>query len=634
VRPARPAANLDNLVRHLMDPVDRDSFMRVHKDRRFEPHESGGWATLPFMSDAPTPFTTVPGDKETPFRFAVADLRFSDGTVIPVPESGVLLFVGPNNAGKSAALRDLVARLTTPAHNRAVTPVVAAVGLTRQGTAEDLQKWLESNAFRVERPQTPTEKALFYQRPNANQQWDALSLEWQNSPESFPNAAPFFVFYASAEQRLGLVGGAGVYDPMVDAPSNPLQVLFANPELERSVSMTCYEAFGTGLTLARVWGSSLQLHLGETSEKPSIPPSSSYIQALQAMPLLQEQGDGMRSFMGLMLAIVTAQFPIIVVDEPEAFLHPPQARLLGRKLATDTPENTQVFVATHDTEILQGLLAPRDANVTVVRLVREGAVNRTSVLRPEELREIWKDPLLRYSNVLDGLFHRGVIVSESDADSRYYSAILDAKRERDSESPHDLLFTQSGGKDRLPVVIGALRALAIPVAAVADFDVLRDEQLLKRIVEGLGGTWSLFKTDWEVLSAAAGQLGSAPLLSSVKSEVKACLDREPGPNLSRDAAETIRSITKLNDSWTRLKSGGISAIPQGDASARTKALLDALAEIGLFVVEVGELERWEPDLAGHGPSWVGAAIQAGRHEQPGSATEKFVARLSAFFDRA
>jgi hypothetical protein len=585
-------------------------------------------------SDAPVPTDLPPADGESAFRFGVSEVTFSDGTTVSLPESGVLLLVGPNNAGKSAALRDVVALITVLSHNRQPTRVVTGVGVSRDGTAEDFQAWLEANAFSVERPENPARTVLYYQRPSANQPWNVLRQEWDSESETFPNAAPFFVFYASAEQRLGLVGAAGTYDPMVEAPSQPLQALFANLELERSLSTTCFEAFGTGLTLARVWGSNLRLHLGETSEEVTIPASAGYIQALQGMPLLQEQGDGMRSFMGLMLAIVTAQFPVIVVDEPEAFLHPPQARLLGRKLATDTPEGTQVFVATHDSEILQGLLAPPGASVTVVRLVRDGTVNKASVLRPEELREIWKDPLLRYSNVLDGLFHRGVIVSESDADSRYYSAVLDAKRERGAEAPHDLLFTQSGGKDRLPVVVGALKALDIPVATIADFDVLRDEQLLKRIVEGMGGDWSRFKPDWEVLSGAAAQLGAAPLLASVRSGIKARLEREPGPNLSRDAAEAIRSMTKVDDSWTRLKRGGLSMIPQGDASARAKDLIHGLAEIGLFVVDVGELERWEPDIGGHGPSWVGAAIQAGRHDSPGSTTENFVDRVSGFFDRA
>ena len=36
------------------------------------------------------------------------------------------------------------------------------------------------------------------------------------------------------------------------------------------------------------------------------------------MTPVQSQGDGVKSFIGLMLALVSAQYPVIVVDEPEA----------------------------------------------------------------------------------------------------------------------------------------------------------------------------------------------------------------------------------------------------------------------------------------------------------------------------
>jgi hypothetical protein len=253
------------------------------------------------------------------------------------------------------------------------------------------------------------------------------------------------------------------------------------------------------------------------------------------------------------------------------------------------------------------------------------------VLRPSELREIWKDPLLRYSNVLDGLFHTGVVVSEGDADSRYYSAVLDAKRERDAEPPHDLLFTQSGGKARLPVIIRALRALKIPVAAIADFDVLSDQVLLRRIVEDLGGDWSKLQASWRALDGSVRHLGAAPSVVTLRATLKEVLDNEEGPNLSRSASRAIREETRLDDSWSRLKDGGLAIVPQGEASAHAKSLIDALGSVGLFVVDVGELERWETDLAGHGPSFVSAAIEAGRHDAPGSATEGFVERVASFF---
>jgi AAA domain, putative AbiEii toxin, Type IV TA system len=262
-------------------------------------------------------------------------------------------------------------------------------------------------------------------------------------------------------------------------------------KLEDHMSRICREAFDQPLTLSRVMGAPLSLHVGSVAIAPSVVPTEEYIEALRSLPRLEEQGDGMKSFLGLMLAIITSQFPIVLVDEPEAFLHPPQARMLGRRLASEPQEGTQVVVATHDVHILQGLLDAPDREVTVARIVRTGDVNRLSVLSPDDLRGLWQDPLLKYSAVLEGLFHRGVVVSESDSDSRFYAAVLDEAGGDEIRRPHDLHFTQAGGKQRLHTVIAALRAVDVPVAAIADFDALREQSDLEKIVEALGGTWEL-----------------------------------------------------------------------------------------------------------------------------------------------
>lgn len=144
------------------------------------------------------------------------------------------------------------------------------------------------------------------------------------------------------------------------------------------------------------------------------------------------------------------------LDEPEAFLHPPQARLLGRSLGRLTKNGRQVICATHSSAVVHGLLQDSTHNVTVVRLQRQGDVNRASVLGHDAIRDLWNDTLLRHSNVLDGLFHRGVVVSESDSDSRFFSACLEECLEREELPASDLLFTQSGGKQRLRKVITAL----------------------------------------------------------------------------------------------------------------------------------------------------------------------------------
>jgi ABC-type cobalamin/Fe3+-siderophores transport system ATPase subunit len=562
-----------------------------------------------------------------PFGFRYSRIVISDGTTVELPADGVVVFVGPNNAGKSAALRELHQFLTTQPGLPHGRKVLTDITVSPEGTPDELIEWLENHSFILER-----HDGRHYRRPNAVVADHQARSEWGQAPW-LPTLHAYFVFFGAADNRLGLLGGASAYNPVDEGPQQPMQVLFARPEIERRLSETAFEAFGTKLTLSRIFGANLDLYVGEIDIAPTVVPTREYIEAIQALPMLQGQGDGMRSFMGLMLALTTSQFRVIIVDEPEAFLHPPQARLLGRKLATEAPQGTQVIVATHSLDVLQGLLTPAGANVTVVRLVRDGDVNRTSVLEPDELREIWNDPLLRYSNVLEGLFHKGVVLSESDSDSRYYAAVLDGIRDEQALPPHDLLFAQSGGKHRFPLVIRALRAVSVPVAVVADFDVLREEPLLRQIAVALEGDWEQIRPLWNPVAAAISAMGNAPTLVTAREAVTEVLNAAEGSRLSRDDAQAIRDATRVDDGWGRVKQGGLAMLPQGETSERAALLLNALSELGLFVVPVGELERWATDVGRHGPAWVSEALERNRHVENAEAPREFVTRVTDFFAR-
>lgn len=295
------------------------------------------------------------------------------------------------------------------------------------------------------------------------------------------------------------------------------------------------------------------------------------------------------------------------------------------------PAGTQIFVATHSIDVLQGLLDPQGTHVTVVRLTRQANVNPAAVLPPEQVREFWRDPLLRYSNVLDGLFHRGVVLCESDSDAQFYSAALDARLEQRDHPPHDLHFTHCGGKQRMPTVVAALRAVAVPVAVVADFDVLRERLLLERLLGDLGGVWEEVEGDWNVVRAAIDEMGSRPLITAVREDLEriATEAAERGARLTRDDADRIRNATRIDDGWDRAKRGGKGVLPGGDASQRCNNLLASLAGVGLFVVDVGELERWVPAIGGHGPSWVTEVLTAGLHATS-AAPGEFIERVQSY----
>lgn len=84
---------------------------------------------------------------------------------------------------------------------------------------------------------------------------------------------------------------------------------------------------------------------------------------------------------------------MFLVDEPEAFLHPPQARVLGENFSSLLGER-QAFISTHSIEFIKGLLSTNQARVKIIRLERDGEKNPVHYLQPEDLKAIWTDPLI------------------------------------------------------------------------------------------------------------------------------------------------------------------------------------------------------------------------------------------------
>ena len=82
----------------------------------------------------------------------------------------------------------------------------------------------------------------------------------------------------------------------------------------------------------------------------------------------------MRSFVGCILEAFLLPHFLVLVDEPEAFLHPQNARVLGQMLASEKPKNRQLFLATHSVHLLLGLLDSPSGKIRVVRIQRDTAI--------------------------------------------------------------------------------------------------------------------------------------------------------------------------------------------------------------------------------------------------------------------
>ena len=72
-----------------------------------------------------------------------------------------------------------------------------------------------------------------------------------------------------------------------------------------------------------------------------------YEKVLETYKQVQDQGDGIKSFTGILLYLMLDYYSIFLIDEPESFLHPPQANIMGRIIGETLSDNQQAFISTH-----------------------------------------------------------------------------------------------------------------------------------------------------------------------------------------------------------------------------------------------------------------------------------------------
>ena len=180
-----------------------------------------------------------------------------------------------------------------------------------------------------------------------------------------------------------------------------------------------------------------------------------------------------------------------------------------------------------------------------------------------------RNPLLRSTGVLSGLFYEFVVVTESDADRAFYQEVNERLlRFKPEWGIPNCLFINAQNKQTVHTVIRPLRQLGIPAAGIVDVDALKDG----------GMTWTNLLSGANVPTIAHGSL------ATLRSALKQAMDNT-GKDMKRD--------------------GGVAILQKADREAALN-LLTQLREYGIFVVPGGELESWLKQLSasGHGPGWL------------------------------
>lgn len=542
------------------------------------------------------------------FGFQVDSVTLRSGDAFALTPGGVTAIVGANNAGKSTVLRDLVTLLAQrPGAPRPELKSIRDVTLAKSGAGKDVIAWLGSHYPLV------SQGAHFgFSHNSGVHVVQNVVQAWEQGVSGVGQLSNLFAFYGDAQGRFGITGSVEMRNSVDDPPVHPVHHLQDSPEKLAELSRVSKRIFGEELTLDTL-AKLIRLRVGTIGlDAPPVDAvTTEYRQAMADLVPLDDQGDGMRSLMGLLLPLVSATYPLIVIDEPEAFLHPPQAHALGRELGAIASRGAvQVLVATHDRSFLTGLLES-GVDVSVARLTRKGAEVRAHQLDSSDLKTLWTDPVLRYSNVLDGLFHRLVVLAEAEGDCNYLAAALECPGGPVTGIPrNEILFVPTGGKDGMPKAAKALRSVKVPVVAAPDLDILDDGPKLRTLVEALGHEWTdeMAKSYATATSDMRGRAEPAQV-GHVLDAISAALENRRAEPYTNELRDQVKANLRAGASpWVAVKDHGMSAF-KGQARSACNALIAALEERSVVPVLDGTLESLAPEVTVRkGSGWLPVAF--------------------------
>jgi hypothetical protein len=371
----------------------------------------------------------------------------------------------------------------------------------------------------------------------------------------------YFTAYWSGRDRFGLASDQQLTD-LQTKPQTHLNVLFRDDPLRAEVRKLVHEAFGLHFVLDPTNPGQVRMRLSTSPPNdPKLERSlddAAIAYHAQTIPL-SEQSDGVQSYVGLVAALVSVPMRLILIDEPEAFLHPPLARRLGAAVADIAHQRgATVFAATHSPAFLRGCVESA-ADTSIVRLTYERQANQGTarVLTTSELRPLLAEPLLRSSRALEGLFHRAVVVTESDADRAFYDEVNRRLVAVDRGLP-DAQFINAQNWQTEARIVGPLRRLGVPAAAIVDIDAFWEP-----------------KSAWAALYRAVGLRDGC--------EVRTRLET------------TQAALCRMESERQACKKRGIAGYPS-QRREDLRVLVAELAEFGIFAVPVGELEHWLPGV--------------------------------------
>lgn len=526
----------------------------------------------------------------------IKKIKFNDNTEIELNNDDIVVFVGANNVGKSRVLKDIKNDILESSSKKVIVDEIEYQDTNFEEI--NMRNYFKNN---------------FELGPNGydiavdvNHTHNYNEHNFQNVKSGDKHFYKVLFSFLSTESRLNMTAPISYSFINDKLRFNVMRKLERDKKNITTLNDIVFSCFGKKIDISEgTWQNAVyKLYKFGTKDEIDKSVSADTREArclLESLENLNDQGDGIRSAVAILASLITTTHSLYLIDEPETFLHPPQARILGRNIV-DLSQNKQCFISTHNIDLLRGMLEKNYARIKIIKINRTDNVNEFYVLDNDSIKVVSDDKNLKYSNILNGLFYNTVVLCENESDCKFYSALLE---KIDNDCYQNTLFCAVGGKDQFKIIIPLLNKLKINFLVIADLDLINNRDKLKDLINSIetnkynqissihNDFLNLFesKTDDQVKKQ-----------SEIKEEILSFITDTP--YMSDETASKIRQVLKSISHLKLLKNCGKSCLPAGECVQKYNQIINFLNKSNIFVVECGEIERFITEIDGHGSLWV------------------------------
>lgn len=529
----------------------------------------------------------------------VSGIEFNDGKRVNIGDDDIVIFVGANNVGKSRILKEI--RNDLFYHTS-----------TNKILIKDL-KYKHENFDETKILKILSENFLKEEYGNYNVYLDEnTSFSISGTGLTIELTYPYLLYkifynFLSTESRLKftlLLRENSIKDPF---SFKIIRKLEENEDKMNILNDNLFKIFDKKIEVydldENFFGKSYKFGSKEEIDDISQSNSRKAKQKLKKLENLHEQGDGIRSAVAILASLIVSTQSIFLIDEPEVFLHPPQAKSLGNILVKLT-KGKQCFISTHSIDFIKGLLESNSERIKIIKINRNDNYNTFNILENSSVQEITNNNSLKYSNILNGLFYKKVVLCEDESDCKFYSFILE---NINPSIYQDTLFCGVGGKDRFKIIIPLLKKLNIEWCVIADLDLINNKEKLEDLMNAVQvNEYNKIESEHKKFLELYPKENSKIIKNrqNIKSEIEKILDSDGSENITKEESEKIKLVIKDYSKFEMLKQEGKCSIKNKECLKNYNSIIEKLSFLKIHLVEVGELEKFIPEIKLKGNRWV------------------------------